>query len=98
LAAFQTGQERRGVSHVGEGPNARTRRGRPHATPVSGVWIEGGFYFGTGTGSRKARNLAKNQHLVVHLESGDEVVILEGVAEEVADPASLDGASARSTG
>jgi Pyridoxamine 5'-phosphate oxidase len=72
--------------------------GRPHATPVSGVWIDGSFYFGTGPGSRKARNLAKNQHLVVHLESGDEVVILEGVAEEVADPASLDGASARSTG
>jgi hypothetical protein len=66
--------------------------GRPHATPVSGVWIDGGFYFGTGPGSRKARNLAKNPHLVVHSESGDEVAILEGLAEEVADPASLDGA------
>jgi hypothetical protein len=66
--------------------------GRPHAMPLSGVWIDGSFCFGTGPGSRKARNLAENPHLVVHSESGDEVVILEGVAEAVADPVSLDGA------
>lgn len=66
--------------------------GRPHAMPLSGVWIDGSFCFGTGPGSRKARNLAENPHLVVHSESGDEVVILEGVAELVADPVSLDGA------
>jgi hypothetical protein len=53
--------------------------GRPHAMPLSGVWIDGSFCFGTGPGSRKARNLAENPHLVVHSESGDEVVILEGV-------------------
>lgn len=35
----------------------------------------------------RARNLAENPHLVVHLESGDEVVILEGVAEVAAPPA-----------
>jgi hypothetical protein len=66
--------------------------GRPHAMPLSGVWIDGSFCFGTGPGSRKARNLAENPHLVVHSESGDEVVILEAVAELVADPVSLDGA------
>ena len=65
--------------------------GRTHAAPVWGVWIDGTFYFGTGSASRKARNLAKSPHLVVHLESGD-VVIFEGVAEEVADPTSLDAA------
>jgi hypothetical protein len=66
--------------------------GRPHAAPVWGVWLDGAFYFGTGSASRKARNLAKSPNVVVHLESGDEVVIFEGGAEEVADPALLDAA------
>lgn len=60
--------------------------GRPHATPVWGLWVGGTFYFGSGPGSRKARNLAENPNVVVHLESGDDVVILEGVAEVVVDP------------
>jgi nitroimidazol reductase NimA-like FMN-containing flavoprotein (pyridoxamine 5'-phosphate oxidase superfamily) len=59
--------------------------GRPHVVPVWGVWVEGTLYFGTARGSRKARNLAANPALAVHLESGDDVVIIEGVAEEVAD-------------
>ena len=42
-------------------------------------------HFGTDRRSRKARNLATNQGTVIHLESGDDAVILEGVAEETAD-------------
>lgn len=56
--------------------------GRPHAMPVWGAWLDETFYFSTGRGSAKARNLAHRPELVVHLESGDEVVILEGSAEE----------------
>ena len=37
-------------------------------------------------GPRKGRNLAENPNVAVHLESGDDVVILEGVAEVVTDP------------
>lgn len=59
--------------------------GRPHAAPVWGVWFEGVLYFGTNRDSRKARNLRANPEMVVHLESGDECVIFEGVAEEVLD-------------
>jgi PPOX class probable F420-dependent enzyme len=63
--------------------------GRPHATPVWGVWVDETFYFGMGPRSVKARNLAANPALVVHLESGDDVVVLEGVAERLTeiDPA-----------
>lgn len=57
--------------------------GRPHAAPVWGIWVDDRFYFSTGSQSRKGRNLAGNPQLVVHLESGDEVVILEGTAGEV---------------
>jgi hypothetical protein len=63
--------------------------GRPHATPVWGLWSEGGFYFAVGSSSRKHHNLAVNPSLAVHLESGDDVVILEGLAEETTDPALL---------
>jgi hypothetical protein len=59
--------------------------GRPHAMPMWGLWMDGRFYFGTDRGSRKARNLAENAATVVHLESGDEVVVLEGSAVEVTD-------------
>lgn len=59
--------------------------GRPHTTPVWGLWHEGAFYFGTSMKSRKARNLAVNPFVVVNLESGDEVVILEGTTVVVAD-------------
>lgn len=59
--------------------------GRPHAAPVWGVWLEGVLYFGTGSSSVKARNLAANPALLVHLESGDDVVILEGEAQWLTD-------------
>jgi hypothetical protein len=59
--------------------------GRPHARPVWGIWLDQTFYFATDPASRGGRNLAASPELVVHLESGDDVVILEGVAEEVAD-------------
>jgi hypothetical protein len=55
--------------------------GLPHAAPVWGVWLNRRFYFGTDLASRKARNLDANPSVVIHLESGDEVVIIEGLAE-----------------
>ena len=60
--------------------------GRPHAVPVWGIWLDGGFIFSAGHKSRKAHNLAANPAIVVHLESGDDVIILEGTVEEVVDP------------
>ena len=54
--------------------------GRPHAMPVWAVWVEGVLLFSTDPKSLKGRNLAARPHVSVHLESGDEVVILEGVA------------------
>ena len=56
--------------------------GRPHAVPVWGLWLEDAFWFSTGRTSAKGRNLVRNPAIVVHLESGDETVILEGDVEE----------------
>jgi pyridoxine/pyridoxamine 5'-phosphate oxidase len=57
--------------------------GRPHSIPVWGFWIDGAVYFGTARSSRKAVNLAHNPAVSIHLDSGDDVVILEGTAVEV---------------
>ena len=64
--------------------------GRPHIMPVWGMWFEGAFTFGTDAKSRKARNLEGNPKIVVHLENGDEAVILEGLAEKVTEAGFLD--------
>jgi len=56
--------------------------GRPHAAPVWGVWHEGAVIFSTDPSSRKAQNLAANPAVTIHLESGDEVVILEGLIDK----------------
>jgi general stress protein 26 len=64
--------------------------GRPHAAPIWGLWLDGAFYFSTARGSRKGANLAENPFAVVHLESGDEVVIVEGPVQEVSARKELD--------
>ena len=57
--------------------------GIPHAAPVWGLWHTEAFYFSTDPASRKGRNIGSDRPVVVHLESGDEVVILEGRSERV---------------
>lgn len=61
--------------------------GRPHASPVWGVWVDDTLHFGMGRETVKARNLAHNPNVVIHLDSSEEVVIVEGRAVEVTDPA-----------
>ena len=63
---------------------ATSRRGRVHASPVWGLWLGDEFWFSTDPQSRKGRDMARNSNVVVHLESGDEVVIIEGRVKRVA--------------
>ena len=59
---------------------ASTERG-PHTTPVWGLWRDEGLVFSFGEQSRKARDIAADPRVVIHLESGDEVVIVESDVE-----------------
>jgi nitroimidazol reductase NimA-like FMN-containing flavoprotein (pyridoxamine 5'-phosphate oxidase superfamily) len=59
--------------------------GRPHTMPVWGLWLDNVFYFSTGAGTRKARNLSRNPHCVVANEDAAEAVIVEGKAKPVHD-------------
>ena len=57
--------------------------GRPHSVPVWGVWTEDAFWFFTGSTSLTGKNLAQHAAAQVHLESGDDVVMLFGEFETV---------------
>ncbi len=60
--------------------------GRPHASPIWGIWMDGALYFDGSPETRRMKNIAANPNVAVHLESGDEVVIIEGAAGAVAAP------------
>ena len=67
--------------------------GRPHVTPLVGVWVDDSFVFCTGSGEQKARNLEKSSSVAVTTGSnkwndGLDVVV-EGVAERVTGLAAL---------
>jgi nitroimidazol reductase NimA-like FMN-containing flavoprotein (pyridoxamine 5'-phosphate oxidase superfamily) len=67
--------------------------GRPHVTPVAGVWSDGAFYFPSGPGERKAKNLAENAQCVITTGTNDFNngfdVVVEGQASPVIDEATL---------
>jgi hypothetical protein len=71
--------------------------GRPHAMPVWGLWLGspadvlgGSLAFSTDPTSLKARNLLRDPRIVIHLESGDDVVVLEGRARTLEVDADAD--------
>ena len=66
--------------------------GRPHVTPLLGVWLNGGLHFCTGSTERKAQNLAQNPECILttgcnELEGLD--VVVEGRATAVGDNGEL---------
>jgi general stress protein 26 len=72
--------------------------GRPHVTPLLGVWLDDAFCFATGSTERKAKNLAENAHCIVttgrNVLDGLDVVV-EGTATGVEDAADLRAIAAR---
>lgn len=63
--------------------------GSPHLTGIGAMWAEGAFWFETGPGTRKARNLDRDPRcaLAVALQEFD--LTVEGRAERVVDPAAV---------
>jgi general stress protein 26 len=63
--------------------------GRPHVTPLVGIWLDGTAYFTTGPDEQKARNLAHSS--LVSLTTGRNTwakghdVVVEGTAARVKD-------------
>lgn len=58
----------------------------PHMIPIWGAWVDGRWYVEGGP-TRWQRNLRANPQMAIHVEVGDEVVIVEGTARELVAPA-----------
>lgn len=52
--------------------------GRPHVVPRWGVWLDGRFWYDGSPETVHVRNLENNLECVLHLESGEKAVIVEG--------------------
>jgi PPOX class probable F420-dependent enzyme len=63
--------------------------GAPHAAPVWGAVTGGILYLYSERNTVKAGNLAADPRVVVHLESGEDVVIVRGTAEDLGTPAQV---------
>jgi hypothetical protein len=57
----------------------------PHAVPIWAAWVGGVLYFGGRDTARWVRNLNTNPNAVMHLENGEDVVILKGTVHEEKD-------------
>ena len=63
--------------------------GSPHVTAVGSLWLDGTFWFQTGTGTRKGRNVARDRRCSVAVSISGADLVFEGDATRVTDPAVL---------
>jgi len=59
--------------------------GSPHVTAVGAVWLDGTFWFQTGRGTRKGRNVERDGRCSISVSIRDADVVVEGVAARVTD-------------
>jgi PPOX class probable F420-dependent enzyme len=78
------------------GPNRHTcwlntinADGSPHVTAVGALWVDGTFWFETGKGTRKARNLARDPRCALNIATAEFDLVIEGEAQLVSDPATV---------
>ena len=60
--------------------------GSPHVTAVGALWMEGAFWFQTGAGTRKGRNVARDPRCSIAVSIRDADVVMEGEAARITDP------------
>jgi nitroimidazol reductase NimA-like FMN-containing flavoprotein (pyridoxamine 5'-phosphate oxidase superfamily) len=65
--------------------------GRPHVAGLGALWVDGKYYFVSGAGTRKSRNLAENPSCVISASLPGLDLVVEGTAAEVEDEATLRG-------
>jgi hypothetical protein len=63
--------------------------GRPHVAGVGALWVDGRFYFTSGPGTRKSRNLAGKGDCVISVKLPDIDLVVEGIATKVTDEQTL---------
>ena len=78
------------------GPNRHTSwlattnaDGSPHVMPVGALWVEDAYYFTSGPGTRKSRNLV-DPRCVITIATREFDLVIEGEAAKVTDQAELE--------
>ena len=64
--------------------------GRPHLAGIGALWVDGKFYFTSGPGTRKSRNLAANPNCALSMALPGLDLVVEGRATKVADQPTLE--------
>ena len=82
-----------GSAPAPDAPNSRTtwlstvnEDGSPHVTAVGALWVDGTFWFQTGAGTRKGRNVMRDPRCSVAVSIRDADVVIEGDAARVTEP------------
>jgi Pyridoxamine 5'-phosphate oxidase len=85
-----------GSAPAPDGVNSRTtwlstinEDGSPHVTAVGALWLDGTFWFQTGAGTRKGRNVARDPRCSIAVSIRDADVVIEGDAARVTEPGAL---------
>ena len=60
--------------------------GGPHVIQQWGAWLDDRFYFEGGNDTRWAKNLARDERVVVSCDHGDMAVIVHGIARATSKP------------
>ena len=63
--------------------------GSPHVTAVGALWLDGAFWFQTGTRTRKRRNVERDPRCSMAVSILDADVVVEGEAALVTDPGAV---------
>lgn len=69
--------------------------GSPHVTGVGALWADGCWWFETGKGTRKGKNLARDPRCTLSVATKDFDVVIEGEAAVITDPATVATMAAR---
>jgi PPOX class probable F420-dependent enzyme len=63
--------------------------GSPHVTGIGALWVDGTFWFETGEGTRKARNVARDPRCALSVALLEFDVVIEGDAQRITDPSTV---------
>jgi hypothetical protein len=64
--------------------------GSPHVTAVGAIWLDDAFWFQTGRGTRKRRNVERDGRCTIALSVRDADVVVEGDASLVTDTGTIE--------
>ena len=65
--------------------------GSPHVTGIGAIWVDGAFWFETGTQTRKGRNLDRDPRCTLSVAATEFDLVVDGEAQRITDPATVDG-------